>query len=164
MSLGANKQALMGAAGSGGAADDFYDHQIAKSVRVPATSSTSSNNGRLTRTFGTVDSSGTSGTITTSGAVSGGVTDFDATGRAAASFSVTGEANSSYTFNLPATATLDDGGAGDTMTVPLSFASGSSSRTLSSGAETVAVNGSLAVAANQLAATYTGTYTVNVEY
>ena len=114
--------------------------------------------------FGTVDSSGTSGAITTAGAVSGGVTDFDATGRAAASFSVTGEANSSYTFNLPATATLDDGGAGDAMTVTLSFASGSSSRTLSSGAETVAVNGSLAVAANQLAATYTGTYTVTVEY
>jgi hypothetical protein len=33
MSLGANKQALMGAAGSGGAADDFYDHQISKSFR-----------------------------------------------------------------------------------------------------------------------------------
>ena len=40
-----------------GGADDFYTHQIAKSVRVPANSSTSSNNGRLTRTFGTVDSS-----------------------------------------------------------------------------------------------------------
>jgi len=57
MSLGANKQALMGAAGSGGAADNFYDYQIAKSVRIPAPSSTSSNNGRLTRTFSTVDSS-----------------------------------------------------------------------------------------------------------
>ena len=33
MSLGANKQALMGAAGSGGAADDFYTHQIANSCR-----------------------------------------------------------------------------------------------------------------------------------
>ena len=43
------------AGGAGGA--DFYTHQIAKSVRVPATSSTSSSNGRLTRTFSTVDSS-----------------------------------------------------------------------------------------------------------
>jgi hypothetical protein len=42
---------------AGGGGSDFYTHQIAKSVRVPATSSTSSSNGRLTRTFGTVDSS-----------------------------------------------------------------------------------------------------------
>ena len=42
---------------AGGAGGDFYDYQIAKSVRIPAPSSTSSNNGRLTRTFSTVDSS-----------------------------------------------------------------------------------------------------------
>ena len=40
-----------------GGGGDFYDYQIAKSVRIPAPSSTSSNNGRLTRTFSTVDSS-----------------------------------------------------------------------------------------------------------
>ena len=34
MSLGANKQALMGAAGSSGASDNFYTHQIANSVRM----------------------------------------------------------------------------------------------------------------------------------
>ena len=34
MSLGANKQALMGAAGSSGTADNFYTHQIANSVRM----------------------------------------------------------------------------------------------------------------------------------
>ena len=57
MSLGANKQALMGAAGAAGGGANFYTHQIANSVRIPATSSTSSSNGRLTKTFGTVDSS-----------------------------------------------------------------------------------------------------------
>ena len=41
---------------TGGAGGDFYSHQIANSVRIPATSSTSSSNGRLTRTFSTVDS------------------------------------------------------------------------------------------------------------
>ena len=33
MSLGANKQTLMGAAGAGGGVDNFYSHQIAKSCR-----------------------------------------------------------------------------------------------------------------------------------
>ena len=37
-------------------ASNFYEHQIAKSVRMTAPSSTSSSNGRLTRTVGTVDS------------------------------------------------------------------------------------------------------------
>lgn len=41
----------------GAAGGNFYTHQIANSVRVPATSSTSSSNGRLTKTFSTVDSS-----------------------------------------------------------------------------------------------------------
>ena len=35
---------------------NFYEHQIANSVRIPAPSSTAANNGRLTQTFGTVDS------------------------------------------------------------------------------------------------------------
>ena len=37
-------------------ASGFYEHQIAKSVRITAPSGTSSSNGRLTRTVGTVDS------------------------------------------------------------------------------------------------------------
>ena len=35
---------------------DFYTHQIANSLRLPATSSTAADNSRLTQTFGTVDS------------------------------------------------------------------------------------------------------------
>jgi len=50
MSLGANKQALMGAAGAagGGADSGFYTHQIASSLR-----NSSSQNGTLKRTAGT---------------------------------------------------------------------------------------------------------------
>jgi len=41
MSLGANKQALMGAAGGAAAAADFYDYQIANSVRTHTSTSSS---------------------------------------------------------------------------------------------------------------------------
>ena len=53
-----SNQMRAGAAGAaGGGSTGFYTHQIANSVRIPAPSSTSSSNGRLTKTFGTVDSS-----------------------------------------------------------------------------------------------------------
>jgi len=44
------------AAAAASASTDFYSHQIENSVRMVANSSTSSSNGRLTRTFSTVDS------------------------------------------------------------------------------------------------------------
>lgn len=50
------------------------------------------------------------------------------------------------------------------MTVTLSLASGTASRNLTSGTDSVTVNGSLAVAANQTAGAYTGTYTVTANY
>ena len=57
--MGVFQNNLMGAAAAAASAGggNFYTHQIANSVRIPATSSTSSSNGRLTKTFGTVDSS-----------------------------------------------------------------------------------------------------------
>jgi len=56
--MGVFQNNLMGAAAAAASAGgNFYTHQIANSVRIPATSSTSSSNGRLTRTFSTVDSS-----------------------------------------------------------------------------------------------------------
>ena len=58
MSLGANKQALMGAAGSGGAADDFYTHQIANSCRFNGA-------GRLLRTNGSAPTLATKYTFST---------------------------------------------------------------------------------------------------
>ena len=56
--MGVFQNNLMGAAAAAASAGGagFYTHQIANSVRIPATSSTSSSNGRLTQTFGTVDS------------------------------------------------------------------------------------------------------------
>jgi len=55
--MGVFQNNLMGAAAAASAGGgDFYSHQINNSVRIPATSSTSSSNGRLTRTFSTVDS------------------------------------------------------------------------------------------------------------
>jgi len=54
--MGVFQNNLMGAAAAASAGGNFYDHQITNSVRIPATSSTSSSNGRLTRTFSTVDS------------------------------------------------------------------------------------------------------------
>lgn len=114
--------------------------------------------------FGSFISGGTSGTINQAGTTTGGVTAVTST-RGAASFSVTGDTNATgYTFTLPATATLTNGTPAQDMTATLSFASGTSSRTLTTGADTVTINGSLAVAANQAAALYTGTYTVTVAY
>ncbi len=106
----------------------------------------------------------TAGTITQAGATTGGVTAASGgTTRSAATFSVSGNGSTPYTFTLPSTATLSDG-ASHNMTATLSFASGNASRTLSSGAETVTINGSLAVAANQTVGSYTGTYDVTVSY
>ena len=56
--MGVFQNSLMGAAAAAASAGggDFYTHQIANSVRIPAPSGTGSSNGRLTRTVGTVDS------------------------------------------------------------------------------------------------------------
>ncbi len=117
--------------------------------------------------FGSFSSSATSGTIDQAGNVTGGVTAVaGGATRAPAVFNVTGTGNYPYTFTLPATATIGIGGSGGTnpMTVTLSFATGNGSRTLSSGSENVTINGSLAVAANQAAGAYTGTYNVTANY
>ena len=55
--MGVFQNNLMGAAAAAASAGgNFYTHQIDNSVRIPAPSGTSSSNGRLTRTFSTVDS------------------------------------------------------------------------------------------------------------
>ncbi len=56
--MGVFQNNLMGAAAAAASAGGggFYTHQIDNSVRIPAPSGTSSSNGRLTRTFSTVDS------------------------------------------------------------------------------------------------------------
>ena len=119
--------------------------------------------------FGSFSSSASSGTINQIGTTTGGVTAVSGGAtRAAAVFSVSAGDSSStpYIFTLPPTATIGIGGSAGTnqMTVTLAFASGSSSRTLSSGSDAVTVNGNLAVAANQASGTYTGTYLVTAAY
>jgi hypothetical protein len=115
--------------------------------------------------FGSFSSSTAGGTITQAGVATGDVT---AVGSAAAPavFAVSGSGTSAYTFNLPATATIGIGGSGGTnqMTTTLAFATGSSSRTLSAGADNVTVNGTLTVPASQLTGSYAGTYLVTVNY
>ncbi len=101
-----------------------------------------------------------SGTIATGGVV----TISSGASRSPGTFSVSGEASTLYTFNLPSSVTLT-GSSGGTMTAALSFSSGSSSRTLdTAGSETVTINGTLTVPANQTAGTYIGSYSVTVAY
>jgi len=115
--------------------------------------------------FGSFAASGTAGSITQAGVVTGGVTAVaGGATRTAGVFSVSGESSAStaYTVSLPASVTLTSGA--NNMSAALSFAAGTASRTLTSGADTFSVNGTLSVAANQAAGVYTGTYSVTVAY
>lgn len=113
--------------------------------------------------FGNFSSGGTLGTITQAGVVTGGVTSVSGGAtRSAATFTVTGDGNNTYTFTLPSTVTLNSGA--NSMDANLSFNNGTASRTLSSGAETVTINGTLNVGANQATGSYSGTYDVSVSY
>ena len=115
--------------------------------------------------FGYFSSAGSAGTITQAGAVTGGVTAV-ASGvtRSGGIFEVSGTGNASYTLTLPATTSLTRSGGSETMDVTLTFASGTSARSLTSGTENVTINGSLTVSASQLAGSYTGTYLMSVAY
>ncbi len=122
-----------------------------------------------TLNFGSFASSASEGTINQAGIATGGVTAISSgETRSAGIFNVAGESASdtAYTFTLPSTTTIGIGGSGGTnqMTINLSLASGGTSRTLTSGADSVTVNGLLTVAANQPAGLYTGTYDVTANY
>ncbi len=122
--------------------------------------------------FGSFIASATGGTIDQSGTtdISGGITSVSA--GTAALFNVnTGSSggdstnNAGYTFLLPSTATITLNGSGASpMVADLSFASGTTNRTLTNGVDNVAINGVLNVAANQPAGLYTGNYTVTTSY
>lgn len=79
----------------------------------------------------------------------------------AAAFNVTGEADKSYTITLPNSISISNGT--ETMDVD-NFTGSKASGTLTSGADSFTVGGTLDVAANQAAGEYTGTFTVTVEY
>jgi hypothetical protein len=82
----------------------------------------------------------------------------------AASFDVTGEASQGYAITLPAGAATLTSGA-NTMTVDTFTSSVGASSTLSvGGTETFTVGGDLNVGIAQAVGTYTGTFTVTVNY
>lgn len=114
--------------------------------------------------FGSFTASGSSGTINQAGTTTGGVTAVSGgETRAAAVFNVTGNGSSAYSFTIPTGPVTMNSGI-NTMQVNLSFASGTTSRSLTSGSESVVINGVLNVGANQALGNYTGSYAVDVNY
>ena len=114
--------------------------------------------------LGTVLLPATSGTPTR--VTSGGVTLPAVTGTVtAAKFTVTGQANSAYTIGLPANGAVTITGAGTPMTVN-DFTSSltSNSGNTGTGSQDFYVGATLGVAASQTAGTYSGTFTVIVNY
>ncbi len=124
--------------------------------------------------FGNIAVNTNSGTVVMTAASpatrtpSGGVTLPAVTGTvAAAEFTVTGQVNSAYTIGLPTSATITGPGS-NTMTVN-SFTSslsgnGTGGNTGSSGSQDSYVGATLNVGASQVPGTYTGTFTVTVNY
>ncbi len=117
--------------------------------------------------FGAIAAGATSGSVNQNGVVSGGVVALPSNGsnpRNAGVYRVTGERSTSYSFTFPAIITLSNG-VGANMIANLSYASGGATRTLSaSGTETVNINGTLLVGANQVPGVYNATYTITLNY
>ena len=80
-----------------------------------------------------------------------------------ATFTVTGEGTSTYAITLPGTVTLT-GTPGGTMTVDNFASTPSGTGTLAAGTQNVTVGGTLNVGAAQAAGSYTGTFSVTVNY
>lgn len=84
----------------------------------------------------------------------------------AASFSVSGASDATYAITLPSSATLTGPGSpAATMSVDTFTSNPSGTGTLSaSGTQTLLVGGTLTVVSDQAVGSYTGTFTVSVEY
>lgn len=74
-------------------------------------------------------------------------------------FSVTGTGNSTFAITYPSAFNITSGANSMSVTV-----AGPATGTLSSGSATINVGGTVTVGANQAAGSYTGTYTMTVEY
>lgn len=113
--------------------------------------------------FGTLagNASGGSVIITPAGARSttGSVVVTAAASYTAASFTVTGTGSSTFAVTYPTSFNVTSGV--NTMAVSVT---GASTGTLSGGTAALPVGGTLTVAANQAAGSYTGSYTMTVEY
>ncbi len=115
--------------------------------------------------FGTMITTGTAGTVTVTPAGARSSVNVDLLGGfpAAASFDVTGDGNANYSITLPSSATLSSGG--NTMTVDtFTDDAGASPKLLPGGSETFNVGATLSVGAAQAAGTYSGTFSVTVNY
>ncbi len=114
--------------------------------------------------FGTMVPTGTAGTVTVTPAGARSSVDVDLLGGspAAASFDVTGEGNANYSITLPSSATLTSGG--NTMTVDTFNHDAGASPTLVGGSDTFNVGATLHVGATQVSGTYSGTFSVTVNY
>jgi spore coat protein U-like protein len=125
--------------------------------------------------FGNIAASGTAGTVTVSPngsrSVTGGTVNAGGVSTAA-QFNVTGQTGLTYSINLAGTsATLSDGGTNNMAFTAISDVTASAittgtaaTGTLTGGAQTIYVGGSLTVGATQVAGTYTGTISVAVDY
>ena len=118
--------------------------------------------------FGDVVAGASLGTVVMTSAsarsATGGTTLGNANGAAAAGFNVGGQASATYAITLPgAASTISDGG-GHTMTVDTWTGSKATGTLSGAGADTFTVGATLHVGANQVAGTYTGTFSVTVAY
>ena len=80
----------------------------------------------------------------------------------AGAFAVTGGSGATYAITLPASTTVTFGA--NNMTVSAFTSTPSGTGTLTGGAETVSVGATIQVGASQAQGSYTGTYSVTVEY
>ena len=114
--------------------------------------------------FGTMVTTGTAGTVTVTPAGARSSVNVDLFGGtpAAASFDVTGASGANYSITLPSSATLSSGG--NTMTIDTFTDDAGATPTLSGGSDTFNVGATLNVGATQAAGTYSGTFSVTVNY
>jgi hypothetical protein len=82
----------------------------------------------------------------------------------AASFAVTGDTTATYAITLPTTATITHTDTTTTMSVGTFVSNPSVTGTLTAGAQTLLVGGTLTVASAQLAGAYSGSFSVTVDY
>jgi hypothetical protein len=115
--------------------------------------------------FGSFAPTATAGSVTiaTGGARTGSNVTLSSMGAGgAAAFSLAGDTTATYAITLPSTATLT--GAGAPMTISAFTSNPSGTGTLVAGAGTVSIGGTLAVAASQAAGSYTGSFSVTMNY
>ncbi len=114
--------------------------------------------------FGTMVTTGTAGTVTVTPAGARSSVNVDLLGGvpAAASFDVTGEGNANYSITFPSSATLTSGA--NTMTIDTFTDDAGANPRLTGGSETFNVGATLNVGATQAAGTYSGTFSVTVNY